>query len=67
MPQFEGFNPDASPPENLGNEIITPSEREKYLGIFRAHQPVQGVLDAEKVRNIFNKSKLPNEYLAQIW
>ncbi|KAI7859767.1 hypothetical protein BDC45DRAFT_587054 [Circinella umbellata] len=68
LPQFEGFNPDAtSPPENLGNEVITPSEREKYLGIFRAHQPVQGVLDAEKVRNIFNKSKLPNEYLAQIW
>ncbi|KAI9255689.1 hypothetical protein BDA99DRAFT_539835 [Phascolomyces articulosus] len=67
LPQFDGFNPNAMSPTNSGNDIITPVEREKYLGIFRAHQPVQGVLDAEKARNIFNKSKLPDEYLAQIW
>ncbi|KAI9492390.1 hypothetical protein BDB00DRAFT_828801 [Zychaea mexicana] len=67
LPQFEGFNPDATTSPNSRNDIISPAEREKYLGIFRAHQPVQGVLDAEKVKNIFDKSKLPNEYLAQIW
>ncbi|KAI8149556.1 hypothetical protein BJV82DRAFT_504872, partial [Fennellomyces sp. T-0311] len=67
LPQFKGFSPDATASPISAKDIISPEEREKYLAIFRAHHPVQGVLDAEKARDIFSKSKLPNEYLAQIW
>ena len=67
LPQFKGFNPDTTASPISSKDIISTEEREKYLAIFRAHQPVQGTLDAEKARNIFSKSKLPNEYLAQIW
>ena len=46
---------------------VTPAEREKYISIFRVHQPVDGVLDATNAKNIFMKSKLSNETLGQIW
>lgn len=69
LPQFEGINPEAPPPAAPSNaaDTISPSDREKYLTIFRAHHPVQGVVDGAKAREIFVKSKLPNEALAQIW
>ncbi|KAI7859687.1 hypothetical protein BDC45DRAFT_475663 [Circinella umbellata] len=46
---------------------LTPAEREKYISIFRVHQPVDGVLDATNAKSIFMKSKLSNETLGQIW
>ncbi|KAI9251014.1 hypothetical protein BDA99DRAFT_522405 [Phascolomyces articulosus] len=46
---------------------VTPTEREKYNSIFRVQQPVDGLLDATNAKNIFMKSKLPNETLGQIW
>ncbi|KAG2224226.1 hypothetical protein INT45_000255 [Circinella minor] len=46
---------------------LTSAEREKYISIFRVHQPVDGVLDATNAKNIFMKSKLSNETLGQIW
>ncbi|OAD73299.1 hypothetical protein PHYBLDRAFT_112639 [Phycomyces blakesleeanus NRRL 1555(-)] len=49
------------------SEIITPTEREKYAAIFRAHHPNNGVLDAETAKSIFLKSQLPAETLGQIW
>lgn len=66
LPQFEGINPETTPMNNAA-DTISPSDREKYLTIFRAHHPVQGVIDGAKAREIFVKSKLPNEALAQIW
>lgn len=66
LPQFEGINPEATP-TMTNADTISPSDREKYLTIFRAHHPVQGVVDGAKAREIFVKSKLPNEALAQIW
>ncbi|KAI9314147.1 hypothetical protein BX666DRAFT_505079 [Dichotomocladium elegans] len=70
LPQFEGFNPDLHPisPNTTGPlDTVSPSDREKYLNIFRAHQPVQGLLDGVKAREIFLKSKLPKDILEQIW
>lgn len=46
---------------------ITAAEREKYASIFRVHQPVNGIMDAETARNVFLKSKLPVDTLSQIW
>lgn len=46
---------------------ITSAEREKYANIFKVHQPVNGVLDANTARNVFIKSKLSMETLSQIW
>lgn len=65
LPQFEGFNPDGT--ESPEAQVITPDEREKYLGIFRVHQPVDGLLDGEKAKSIFLKSKLPPDVLGRIW
>ncbi|KAI8393623.1 uncharacterized protein BYT42DRAFT_13414 [Radiomyces spectabilis] len=75
LPQFEGFKPDivASPhrndsqTSNTAATIIQPAEREKYASIFNVHHPVDGVLDAEKAKSIFLKSKLPTDTLGQIW
>jgi epidermal growth factor receptor substrate 15 len=46
---------------------ITNAEREKYSNIFKVHQPVNGVLDANTARSVFLKSKLPMDTLSQIW
>ncbi|KAI9495580.1 hypothetical protein BDB00DRAFT_812531 [Zychaea mexicana] len=56
----------AGPADGPGMRL-TPAEREKYISIFRVHQPTDGVLDATNAKNIFMKSKLPNETLGQIW
>lgn len=53
---------------NKTNDIpITSAEREKYANIFKVHQPVNGIMDAETARNVFLKSKLPVDTLSQIW
>lgn len=72
LPQFEGvkINLDSSQTASTAGDpatTITPAEREKYLSIFRIHQPVDGIMDGEKAKTIFLKSKLPAETLAQIW
>jgi hypothetical protein len=46
---------------------ITHAEREKYANIFKVHQPVNGVLDANTAKSVFLKSKLPMDTLSQIW
>lgn len=67
LPQFEGFNPDATESTAAAAQVITAAEREKYLGIFRVHQPVDGLIDGEKAKSIFLKSKLPPDVLGKIW
>ncbi|KAL1917992.1 uncharacterized protein VTP21DRAFT_3258 [Calcarisporiella thermophila] len=46
---------------------ISPKDRAKYLEMFEKTNPVNGLLDGEKAKGIFMKSKLPLETLAQIW
>ncbi|CAO3620236.1 unnamed protein product [Cunninghamella echinulata] len=75
LPQFKGIPNDVNvvSPNVTGNSSIssanniTPAEREKYQSIFKAHQPVNGVLNATTAKNIFIKSKLSNDILGQIW
>lgn len=70
LPQFEGVNIIAPSPvvANTAAEApITAAEREKYLNIFKVHQPVNGILDGNTAKNVFVKSKLPIETLGQIW
>ncbi|KAI8354042.1 hypothetical protein BD560DRAFT_484518 [Blakeslea trispora] len=75
-PQFDGATIVAPSPivsnttinnNNSAKTPITEVEREKYANIFRVHQPVNGVLDAETAKNVFLKSKLPMDTLSQIW
>ncbi|KAI9478327.1 MAG: hypothetical protein EXX96DRAFT_570431 [Benjaminiella poitrasii] len=79
FPQFEGVDviapspnisnntPLSNTPTPLAGPLITDLEREKYISIFNAHQPNNGVLDANTAKNIFLKSKLSMESLSQIW
>ncbi|KAG2235262.1 hypothetical protein INT48_004729, partial [Thamnidium elegans] len=72
LPQFDGVAPSPiSTPllsaPSINSSIITAAEREKYANIFKVHQPVNGVLDANTARNVFLKSKLPMDTLGQIW
>lgn len=82
MPQFDGavapspivsnantpsITTTATPPSSTASEPISNVEREKYANIFKVHQPVNGVLDANTARNVFIKSKLSMETLSQIW
>ncbi|KAF7729442.1 hypothetical protein EC973_004422 [Apophysomyces ossiformis] len=68
LPQFEGISLGSPTTDNaLPIPGILPAEREKYIQIFHAHQPINGSLDEETVKAIFIKSKLPTETLDQIW
>ncbi|KAG0165735.1 hypothetical protein DFQ28_008350 [Apophysomyces sp. BC1034] len=68
LPQFEGISLDSPAISNAhAAPVMTPAERKKYIHIFQAHQPANGVLDADIARTVFVKSKLPTETLGQIW
>ncbi|KAG1458602.1 hypothetical protein G6F46_007249 [Rhizopus delemar] len=68
LPQFDGVVAPSPMISNKTNDIpITSAEREKYANIFKVHQPVNGIMDAETARNVFLKSKLPVDTLSQIW
>lgn len=79
MPQFDGAVAPSPIVSNTNTPLITATssaaasepisnaEREKYANIFKVHQPVNGVLDANTARNVFIKSKLSMETLSQIW
>ncbi|KAI8638865.1 hypothetical protein BD408DRAFT_422384 [Parasitella parasitica] len=68
LPQFDvAVVPSPVVPNASAATPITPAEREKYAGIFKVHQPANGVLDGDTAREVFIKSKLPMETLSQIW
>lgn len=76
LPQFDGVapspiisnnTPSISNASSPAGTIITAAEREKYANIFKIHQPVNGVLDANTAKSVFLKSKLPMDTLSQIW
>ncbi|RXW24903.1 hypothetical protein EST38_g952 [Candolleomyces aberdarensis] len=47
--------------------VLTQQDREKYTNIFNRAGPVNGLLSGEKARDIFLKSRLPNDQLLQVW
>lgn len=46
---------------------ISENDRTKYANMFMAVGPVGGLLDGDKAREVFLKSKLPVDKLSQIW
>ncbi|KAG0199169.1 hypothetical protein BGX28_007516 [Mortierella sp. GBA30] len=58
--QLTGSGPGAEP-------ALTSEDRNKYGGMFIACGPVNGLLEGDKAREVFLKSKLPVEKLSQIW
>lgn len=53
---------------STGSEpTISESDRTKYANMFMACGPVSGLLDGDKAREVFLKSKLPVDKLSQIW
>ncbi|CAG8548462.1 7809_t:CDS:10 [Funneliformis caledonium] len=71
LPRFEGVYVEPyqkfSGPDIATNNIITNEDREKYKAMFYKLKPVNGILDGEKARDIFMRSKLSVEKLSQIW
>ncbi|KAJ7781585.1 hypothetical protein B0H16DRAFT_1498965 [Mycena metata] len=46
---------------------FTPGDRAKFHRLFANSGPVDGLVDGDRAREIFSKSKLPDEKLSQIW
>ncbi|KAF9428828.1 hypothetical protein BGZ94_000887 [Podila epigama] len=74
LPHFEGITPaktgDSSTAPSLATgaePIVTNEDRAKYGAMFLSCGPVNGLLDGDKAREVFLKSKLPVEKLSQIW
>ncbi|KAI8990944.1 hypothetical protein BDF20DRAFT_841795 [Mycotypha africana] len=67
LPTSASLRSAATVPSNNSEPVITPQELEKYLNIFKLHQPINGILDANTAKSIFIKSKLPTDVLGQIW
>ncbi|KAI7819729.1 hypothetical protein BC939DRAFT_459603 [Gamsiella multidivaricata] len=81
LPHFEGITPAKtgdSPATGLitapvaaqitGTEpSLTNEDRAKYAGMFMGCGPIGGLLDGDKAREVFLRSKLPVDKLSQIW
>ncbi|KAL0091477.1 hypothetical protein J3Q64DRAFT_1654951 [Phycomyces blakesleeanus] len=66
-------NAPLSPNMNMGAggnnsaDQLTPEERNKYINMFQANNPIDGVLGGDSVKNILIRSKLSPETLHAIW
>ncbi|TFK42793.1 hypothetical protein BDQ12DRAFT_676809 [Crucibulum laeve] len=60
-----GMSVPKSPPP--GFPPLTPQDKAKFNNLFAKSGPSNGLLTGEKARDIFVKSKLPNDKLLQIW
>ncbi|KAI1319612.1 hypothetical protein EDD11_003605 [Mortierella claussenii] len=77
LPHFEGLTPEntdtpaaASPilAQTTGSEPpLTNEDKYNYGTMFIASGPVNGLLDGDKAREVFLRSKLPLDKLSQIW
>ncbi|KAF8644125.1 hypothetical protein AX16_008654 [Volvariella volvacea WC 439] len=62
-----GVSSPASPTPGNNLPPLTSQDRTKFMNMFLKAGPTDGYLDAQKAREIFLKSKLPNDTLIQIW
>ncbi|KAL0578244.1 hypothetical protein V5O48_003739 [Marasmius crinis-equi] len=77
VPVIEGLSPIAaqhtgmsipkSPPPTTGMPPLTQADKTKFYNMFVKAGPVNGLLSADQARDLFVKSKLPNDTLLQIW
>ncbi|KAG1730581.1 hypothetical protein EDB19DRAFT_1740158 [Suillus lakei] len=65
IPQGTGASIPKSPPPSL--PPLTPQDKTKFTRIFQGCGPVNGLLNGDKARNVFVKSKLSVDKLSQIW
>ncbi|KAG7092181.1 hypothetical protein E1B28_008550 [Marasmius oreades] len=62
-----GMSIPKSPPPGTGLPSITQADKTKFHNMFLKAGPVNGLLSADQARDIFVKSKLPNDTLLRIW
>ncbi|KAJ3921416.1 hypothetical protein F5877DRAFT_36020 [Lentinula edodes] len=62
-----GMSIPRSPPPISNIPPFTPQDRAKFLNMFMKSNPRDGLLSGEQARDIFVKSRLPNDKLLQIW
>ncbi|KAF5372949.1 hypothetical protein D9758_001736 [Tetrapyrgos nigripes] len=62
-----GMSIPRSPPPIPSLPPFTPQDKTKFQNMFAKANPTGGLLSGEQARDIFVKSKLPNEKLLQIW
>ncbi|KAI8141734.1 hypothetical protein BJV82DRAFT_580035 [Fennellomyces sp. T-0311] len=82
LPQLDGVSVRATPPPPPStrptpaspslqspptNDTILPEERTKYISLFQSSGGGEGVLQADKARDIFLRSNLPPSTLHQVW
>ncbi|KAG9318144.1 hypothetical protein JVU11DRAFT_217 [Chiua virens] len=65
VPQGTGMSIPKSPPPGL--PLLTPQDKAKFAKLFQGCRPVNGLLNGEKARDVFVKSRLPVDKLTQIW
>ncbi|KAG2149296.1 hypothetical protein DEU56DRAFT_869486 [Suillus clintonianus] len=65
IPQGTGASIPKSPPPSL--PPLSPQDKAKFTRIFQGCGPVNGLLNGDKARNVFVKSKLSVDKLSQIW
>ncbi|PWY99364.1 hypothetical protein BCV70DRAFT_206986 [Testicularia cyperi] len=66
--QLTGSQPPAAAAINMPGVIeIKPEDRARYTRIFANSGPVGGLIDGDKAKEIFVKSKLPFDKLGAIW
>ncbi|KAH9925263.1 uncharacterized protein B0H18DRAFT_1009330 [Fomitopsis serialis] len=63
--QSTGVPAARSPPPGL--PPLTPQDKTKFMKLFLSCGPVNGILNGDKARDVFVKSKLPVDKLSQIW
>ncbi|CCG80517.1 UBA/TS-N domain protein [Taphrina deformans PYCC 5710] len=76
-PVFQGVDPpttttsrsSAPQPPKSRNVVppLTPEDRAKYFSSWQSVNPSGGMLEGERARDVFQKSRLPVEQLGQIW
>ncbi|THV08040.1 EF-hand, partial [Dendrothele bispora CBS 962.96] len=62
-----GMSIPRSPPPMPNLPSLTPQDKAKFHNMFVKANPTNGLLTGEQARDIFVKSKLPNDKLLQIW
>ncbi|KAL7310369.1 hypothetical protein PS15m_009880 [Mucor circinelloides] len=65
VPQFKGITVGIKSAVEIAP--ITANERDAYIGVFHSCNPIDGLLYGEQAIEIFNRSGLPSEKLADIW
>ncbi|KAI9261342.1 hypothetical protein EDC94DRAFT_609931 [Helicostylum pulchrum] len=65
LPEFSGTG--AVNRQASNTEVITPEDRQKYIGLFNSFGPENNILSGDRARAAFVQSNLPPQTLQLIW